>query len=333
MNNLAEPADRGETHRFFPQRPTDDFTATELAAQIMEFDASEQGYRGYLARVFSQVCLPYKDPIKSNPDAVLWQRRNGNVSLTIEPRLSIAKDGTVTRNFAYGKYPRLILPWLSTQIIHAERAGKTTPGQPVDLSLGSSLREFFYELGVPWGGKQGKKMREQLENLLRSRFTVELRTGDDTKGHVAFESFNLASKYELWWGSEEQITGQGSLLDGSIRLSAEFVEGVLESPVPIDLRSLSLLMKQGAMAMDIYMWMAYRLPAAKRSTLIKWETLSKQFGAQYSRTRDFKMYFIRHLKSVSLAYPDARFTVTDEGLVIYPSPPSVARSQRYIPGA
>ena len=62
----------------------------------------------------------------------------------------------------------------------------------------------------------------------------------------------------------------------------------------------------------------------KKPTLIPWASLQMQFGCDYARPRDFKKKFLEQLVVVQALYSHARFSVvSDRGLLIYPSRPSV----------
>ena len=87
------------------------------------------------------------------------------------------------------------------------------------------------------------------------------------------------------------------------------------------MRALKLLSEKGGpLAMDIYLWLSYRLFVARRPTLVPWEALQAQFGSQTERPRRFKQSFVSKLILISLVYPEASFKEVDKGLMIYPSP-------------
>ncbi len=77
------------------------------------------------------------------------------------------------------------------------------------------------------------------------------------------------------------------------------------------------------MALDIYCWLTYRMSYLRRPTNIPWAALQMQFGAEYSRVRDFKKYFLLQLKKVEQVYRNARVESTERGLLLKPSPPHV----------
>jgi len=110
-------------------------------------------------------------------------------------------------------------------------------------------------------------------------------------------------------------------------LSLEIFQEFTRSAVPIDLRAVHQL-KGSPLAIDIYVWLTYRMSYLRRPSLIPWTALRNQFGADYSRTRDFRRGFLTRLKTVVHVYPNARVQETDRGLHLYPSPSHVLPSRR-----
>ena len=70
---------------------------------------------GFCSRIFTQLSLPYRDPGASG--AITWVRQNGPMRLQLNPLLEVNGDGQPVPAFPYGKYPRLIFAWLSTQVV------------------------------------------------------------------------------------------------------------------------------------------------------------------------------------------------------------------------
>ena len=79
------------------------------------------------------------------------------------------------------------------------------------------------------------------------------------------------------------------------------------------------------MALDIYTWLTYRVSYLKRPSLIPWEALWTQFGADYARLRDFRRYFVGQLTRVVQVYPDLRLSKLATGLLLKPSATHVRR--------
>jgi hypothetical protein len=105
-------------------------------------------------------------------------------------------------------------------------------------------------------------------------------------------------------------------------LGQSFFEEITRSAVPIDLRAFHIL-KASPLAMDLYVWLTYRMSYLRKPTVIPWESLQDQFGADYARARDFRRNTLAHLVNVVRVYPAVRVSSADAGLRLYPSPPHV----------
>ncbi|MGB5293348.1 MAG: replication protein RepA, partial [Thermoanaerobaculia bacterium] len=105
-------------------------------------------------------------------------------------------------------------------------------------------------------------------------------------------------------------------------ISRQFFQEITRSAVPVDLRAIELL-KSSPLAIDIYIWLTYRMSYLRRPCLIPWKALENQFGATYARSRDFRRSFCAHLRVAVGVYPSVRLRQTDTGLLLYPSPPHV----------
>ena len=80
------------------------------------------------------------------------------------------------------------------------------------------------------------------------------------------------------------------------------------------------------MVLDIYIWLAYRLHALRTDVEVSWPSLYAQFGAGYGRLRDFRAGFMAGLELAVAVYPEARISVDDQGVVLRPSRPAVAKT-------
>ena len=107
-------------------------------------------------------------------------------------------------------------------------------------------------------------------------------------------------------------------------LRQDFFEEITRSAVPIDLRAINQL-KGSPLALDLYTWLTYRMSYLRKPTLIPWQGLQNQFGADYSRQRDFRSHAVTQLEKVIRVYPTVRVSHTSTGLRLYPSPPHIQR--------
>jgi hypothetical protein len=77
------------------------------------------------------------------------------------------------------------------------------------------------------------------------------------------------------------------------------------------------------MAIDVYVWLAYRLHVLGKATPITWTALYDQFGGGFQRVRAFRDTFRQNLAVALAAYPEAHVDISDAGLVLHPSEPPV----------
>lgn len=281
----------------------------QAASELWDKESWAPDEIAYMAHVFAQMALPYRDP---GPGVESWVRRNGDQTLTVQAAPGVG--------FPFGTKPRLLLVWLTTEAVRTKSR---------DLTLGTSLSEFMRGVGlIPSGGRNGsiRSLQTQLERLFLARMILRHHSAD----HQAAQQMIITDEYELWWDRKD--IALPSLISSHVRLSERFYDQVVGRAIPVSVGALQLLQQQRSpMALDIYVWLTYRMSYLRRRSQISWASLRLQFGSQYADTRTgrfkFKQDFERNLGIVGLVYPGARFDVQPEGLVLYRSPPSVPKLQ------
>ena len=68
----------------------------------------------------------------------------------------------------------------------------------------------------------------------------------------------------------------------------------------------------------------HRIPPGK-AQFIHWPGLQEQFGQGYAELRNFRPFFLRMLKQVKAAYPEAKIDADKKGLYLWQSPPPVKK--------
>ena len=269
--------------------------------------AREAGALGYMARVLVQATMPH-----SKPDTNEYVRRNGN--------LTVAMTAVSEIGLPYGSYPRLLLAWLTTEAFLTKSP---------TLYLGESLSAFMGKLGLlPTGGRWGTipRLKEQADRLFGSS-VVAYETHDGLGGRVRSRGsrISVADDWDLWWSprcASDTSAGQVALFQSWVKLSDKFFNQVVDRPVPIDLRAITAL-KKSPLALDLYVWLTYRMSYLSRPTEIPWEMLATQFGADYAQNalgrRHFKAKLVDALRRVSLVYQPLRVSEGKRGLVLLPS--------------
>jgi hypothetical protein len=82
------------------------------------------------------------------------------------------------------------------------------------------------------------------------------------------------------------------------------------------------------MALDFYVWLAYRLHVFDAPLKVSWVALKRQFGEGYSELRFFRRDALPPLRLAMAVYPEAKVDVDlREGLILHPSPPPVLQKR------
>ena len=264
-------------------------------------DARAAGALGFMARLLVQTTLPH-----SRREELSFVRSNGrlHVSVTAHPLLGLP----------YGRYPRLLLAWITTEAV---RTGDR------HLRLGPSLSRFMVRLGLtPSGGRNGPigRLREQMRRLFGATIAFTWDGQSDGEWHDA--GFRVARETHLWWDPQEPE--QAAAWRSTVTLSQGFFEAITERPVPIDQRALRAL--RSPLALDLYLWLTYRNSYLRRPTRVPWALLALQLGAEYRDPRDFKRKVLLSLRQVLVVYPTARVQQVRGGLRLRPAPCHVRRS-------
>ena len=324
------------------------------AADIL---SSEQITRWYLHSGFCLVALPHAKPKQDHSAYVL---RNGKFSLILQPKaIGADEHGQIElAGLPYGPKARLILMYVQSYAIrHRTRT----------VVLGDCMSEWLRRLGLtPSGGERGTigAVQEQAQRIARCEFTMVWEDGDRkrlrdqplVKGLEMFADASPASAAE-----DRQMTLFGAEGDGSppdhgpakdlrqnldcgeaglsrkkrkrrynwvreIEVSEEFYEHLQEHRVVLREDAISRL-KGSSWALDVYVWLAYRLRSVQKPTPpIPWPLLREQFGNGYrSNLSMFKTIMREALKDVLAVYPEANVEWDNRGIILRPSAPPVPR--------
>jgi Plasmid encoded RepA protein len=297
--------------------PRDPFA---LSAQAVELWGDDTQEIGYLAKVFTQTALPYKDP----GNVPVWSRYNGNryasITLNVAPGFGARGESF---GYPFGSMPRLLMTWMSTEAVRT--------GEQV-LPLGETLSDFMRQLGlIVAGGPSGPitRLRDQMRRLFNARISIHRSEGVESCERETGKHLAVASEYDLWWSPK--APEQAALLPSYVKLTAEFFQEVTTRPVPVSLDALRLL-RGSPLRLDIYAWLTHRMSYLRQPTVIPWESLLFQFGSGAASRRGkykFRTDFLNHLGQViRLAYPAAKVDEVSNGLRLRPSPTHVSRGGR-----
>ena len=283
---------------------------THLAIESEE--AKRAGALGFMARAFTIATMPHRDP-----KTAVFERTNGDFSFMMMGRPKIG--------LPYGSIPRLLVAWVSSEAVRT---------QSRQLELGDSLADFLRALNLyRTGGKRGDitRLRDQMRKLFSSRISLEY-SGDKS---WEIQNLQLADRAVVWWDPQDE--NDAGIWKSSLDLSENFFKEITEHPIPVDIRAITAL-KASPLALDIYVWLTYRMSYLRKKTTIPWPSLRGQFGSGYAMDdqglRNFRRAFLRELAKVVVLYPRCNVTDTERGLVLAPSPthiPFVAQKSLFGP--
>ena len=253
---------------------------------------------GIMHAGFAMTALPHK-----HLQETVWIREGGNIRLRVE---SGADAEGVMVGIPFGSIARMILLYLQSEAVKTRSR---------DIELGRSMNHWLKTMGIDNGGKTYKLVREQSKRLSLCRLTFYRMM------NAATQVTNGSFVRDAILPSEEG-GDQLSLWREMVRLDEGFYQSLVEHPMPVQEAAIRQIGSR-SMAIDVYIWLAYRLHRLEKPTPITWAALYQQFGAGFTLIRQFRARFRDTLALALAAYPDAHVSEEEGGLLLYPSPPPV----------
>lgn len=279
----------------------------EAAVSRMADDTSpDKAVRSHVYSGWCHAGMPHKRPRIEDAN---WRIETDYVTLLVEPGTRVDSDGReIPIGLPFGAYARLILIDWQTEAL--EKGSR-------DVAMGPSLKASLKRMGLAHGGKVMELVREQIERLASCRFSFHLKANNQRRGAIA--NVNIVDNIEYC------EIGQGATTRRyveRIRLSEIFYKQLQAHPVSVD-KSSVMAIRNSSMALDIYMWLAYRLRSLDGDREISWAALKGQFGGGVSAMRNFKPLFNENLQLALSVYRAANVQATPTGLLLRPSLPPV----------
>ena len=294
----------GQVHQLILSRGIEEAkaqTADKLERQCVETAfavmSDEQQRIGIMHAGFAMTALPHKAIGET-----IWVRQGGNIKLRLESGMD-AEDKVV--GLPFGAIARIILLYLQTEAVRT---------QSREVELGRSMNHWLTTMGIDNGGKTYRLVREQSRRLSLCRLTFYRVTEEATivtNGSFVRDAI-LPSR------NNEQL----QLWREAIRLDEGFFQSLIDHPLPVREAAIREIGHR-SMALDVYVWLAYRLHQLARPTAITWKALHDQFGGGYQHIRQFKAKFKEPLSLALAAYPEAVVDVSDSGVRLHPSAPPI----------
>jgi hypothetical protein len=265
----------------------------------------------YTHAVFAQCFLPIR---RLAPGDKRYEVRHGRAALLITAGdlLNPSTQQFVQMDVPSGSAARIALAHINNHIIRARSLEEA-----LSVPMGDSLRDFMDYQGLAIGGKNGKEVTRQIHNLAAARIVLGVWTAE----HARQVNTQIADAIDFWL---ERDRRQRTLWQPVMRVSDRYAEAIREHCVPHDMRALVGLYGN-TRAMDIYTWLAYRLPRVKERSdvLVRFDDLKPIFGSGVKDGYKFRQVFKKALREAMRWYPVGRVGVEKEGLRLFQSPSPV----------
>jgi hypothetical protein len=271
--------------------------AVDAAASIL---AEEESRLGITHAGFAMTGLPHKQPVEP-----VWRREGQNTTLLVA---SGHNEQGKAVGVPYGSIARLILLYLQTEALRT--------GSP-EVELGKSMNAWLSKMSIAVGGRTYQLVAEQARRISSCRLTFFF----ERPGSKHFENGAFVSGGISMAGVSDP--SQPSLWQEKVRLDEGFLRSLREHPVPLREEAIRAIGTK-SMAIDIYIWLAYRLHVLTKPTPISWLSLHTQFGGSFKHIGHFKPTFTEALSMALAVYPEANVDV-DDTLTLHPSPPAVRK--------
>src|SRR3954453_3303840 len=262
--------------------------------------SDDGGKMGFTYSGFALTSLPHKPQTE-----LVWRLDGHNITMLIESGRD--RPGKPL-GLPYGSYARFILLFLQSEAIRTKSR---------EIELGRSMRVWLSSMGLSIGGTTYKLVTAQARRISGCTLTFFAdRDGTQIKSRGGFVKTEITMT--------NVINDQPTLWQDRVLLDEDFYRALSEHPVPLSEAALRAIGPR-SLVIDIYIWLAYRLHALKKDAEITWPALYAQFGAGVARLRDFRRFFIECLAIATAAYPDARVSIDDHGIIIRPSRPPILK--------
>jgi|UniRef100_A0A8J4H9K1 hypothetical protein len=279
-----------------------------------EILSTEHDTVNYLHSGFCQAALPHREPKDPHEP---WVRRNGAYQLVIRPGILPLRDRVIELGVPYGTKARLIMIYFQTEAVRSR-------SQVVDL--GPTMASWLKKMGLSTsGGPRGSyaPVREQALRIARSEFTMRFEAG---ASEARLSDQRIVDAMDLWHdesraANDAELFRTGGEWVRHVKLSDAFFAHLMEHAVPLSEEAIARL-KHSSLALDLYVWLTYRLHGLKKETTVPWHALSSHFGSE-SGHRQLAFRLKEVLKDVASVYPEADVEASARGLALRPSRSSV----------
>jgi hypothetical protein len=273
----------------------------------------------FLHSCFCQIAIP-----RSKPKRRTFEHKVGNYSLKMEAGSLYdgRSEGWIDQELPYGVVPRLILIYIST---YAKR-NKTKI-----IEVGDSMKSFLGLIGIQnSGGKRGgyTSFKQQARFLAACNMSIGFKQDSQVSRTVKAPLIESTTweHFDLWAIDQH---GQKPIWQTELTISQSYYEAINEHSVPLDSTAIAGI-QNNALALDLYFFMAHRLPRLSAPLKLSTEALRRQFCPEYKEVSgSFTTRLNKALARACNVYPEAKVKRIRGGVLFMPSKPAIKSKQFY----
>jgi hypothetical protein len=221
----------------------------------------------------------------------------------------LEEDGNLVKQpLPYGSLARLILLYISKCAVkkHSRK-----------IILGCRS-EILKKIGKKINGENYSKLMQQIKSISVLRMQIGVRYEK-----INFSEMNSFEFIEYFSENKNKKCFNGKFFPSEIILSENYYNSLINHAVPLNEMDI-LSISSSSLAIDVYMWLAYRLYRVEKSIFFSWEKILQHFAPEYKDKKDFRKKFITALSHVRQVYPAAQVDVIRGGIVLHQSPPPIS---------
>lgn len=249
----------------------------------------------FVPRIMATACLPCCELNKYE-----FIRRSGKCTVAISSAFPL--------RLPYGPYPRRILVYITTE-------AKVTNSR--EIYLGQSFARLFEDISKPVYAELNQTtttLKEQTQRLFGAMINWII----DDSDMWSVESMKVVQEAMMLWDPS-----QPEQCESAIKLDERFFNDIQQHAFPVS-RYVAETLSHFPLAFDIYCWLNYLYSFLLQQSLVTWQQLQEQFGKFCVKEKVFKHRFKTAIEFVHDYYPQAQFKLTDQGLLLYRSPPHIS---------
>lgn len=263
--------------------------------------------------VLGSSCLPHKS-IDRSAQPGHWVGRIDDVTVAMD---SGRYDDGAPIGIPFGSKARIIMVYLTTAAVLS-----ASP----QIELGASMYGWLRTMNAGrFGGMTYRLFAEQARRIAAMTVHARVEAGEAPlalSGHsiAGFVRQDAAPDAAAIYRARTPVAfPQFAVLDRGYWLASK------QHSCAIRLSALRQLCNNST-AIDLYVWLAHRLPQLRRGEIVRWTELHAMFGSGYRHLRQMKAPFTGALELAVAVYPQAQVTCDDAGIALLPSAPPVPAS-------